>query len=294
MSLKEMARSASGGEMGDMPQGGGGRGGDDMPADLDLKSLYNENRKLQRLLGKSQKDLDGLRTDFGGMQTGMKKFQALESIFKGEGGGDDDEAESYTIAQRAQRAHQRMLDLDPEASGIPLTVDIAGSAEEALRLVREQAKIIQQLQEGQQQFRNPQFTAEQQLFVNVESQLRDEVANLFEDAGLGDQNYPDFERVAIDFLKKKKQNTAEWRRFISSPTAQSAFVREVINSKIPRAYAKRGGSEVGSYSLDEAKKDLSKVAQMSSKTPQERAARTALEKKARQAILPHLLGLDFG
>jgi hypothetical protein len=268
--------------------GGGGDGdGDDIdPAGLDPKRLYNESRKMQRLLQKKDQELAALRGEFEPIKKRMSRFDAL---FAPEEQQEEGEA-PLTAYDQAMRAHQRALDADPESSGIPLTVNTAKEASEALKIARAIQAENEELKKKLGMVEKPMYHAEQMLFVNLDGALHDAVTDLFQDEGLANENFADFERVAIGRLSKlKKEQPMEYQRLVRSAARQDAFVQEVIKSKIPRAYGKRGAEGiVDEYSVEAATADMTKA--MSMKSGPERAA---LMKKARVRLLPETLGVDI-
>lgn len=278
--------AAAGGEVDDV----GGEGDDFDPKTFDPRRSFNETRKLQRLLKKKDEELATLRGEFEPIKKKMSKFDAFERAFSGQDEGADEGDEPLSAYDQASRAHQRMIDLDPESPGMPLTVTTAREATEALKIARQIQEENKRLTEKLSMYEKPMYIAEQSMFVNLDGLMRDQVQDLFEDEALANENFEDFERVAIDRLKKLKQtDPSKYRRLVRSSAQQEAFIREVVAAKIPRAFTKRGASPVqDEYSSEQAQHDMHRA--MGMKPGPERAA---LLKKARQRLLPEMLGVDI-
>lgn len=302
-SLREMAGAAGGGGeggggnpaaggqrpgAGQRPQpGADGEGGDeDVPADVDIKRIYNENRKLSRLLAKSQQQLQGLSAEIEPLKGVSKQFDAFRSIFSEQGGAGQqgDGEQQPSIYERAEQMHQRALAANPEGGGISLTRDIAKEASEGYALVKEQAQLIKKLQEELEIVKKPAFQAENNTFMQIDNRLRNKVSELFEDEGIAAKNYNDFEQAAIAMMVERRKDPVNgpkwWRRLMFDPQAQDAFLNEVIAQKLPRSYAPRGAAAIPDYDVNQARSDF-----MRAQTMKAGPERADLKKKSRQAML---------
>jgi hypothetical protein len=198
-------------------------------------------------------------------------------------GEDEPSAYELTLAQ-----HNRYLEQNPESGGMPLTLKTAKEATDGYKLASQLKKQLEETQKKLERYENPMHTAEQMLFVNLEGGLREQVAELYG----SEDNYSTFEQVAIKKIGELRKDPIQWRNFVRSPTLQAKFMKDVVESQIPRAYGKRGsvGMSGDEYTLDQAKADNALAFSMKPNDPR----RASLLKKSRQKLLPEMLGLDFG
>lgn len=297
--LREMAGAApaqsgnqSGGSPGAGAAGGGGDDGGDeeVPQGLDTKKLYNNYRKLERLLTKQQGGTTALENELAGMK---KKWEGLSSFFGHKEDPTPEGEPKPSLSQRAKAMHQRILDADPNSAGMPLTVDMAQLSEEAYNLVTGQSKKIQELEETVKRLQSPQFAAEGAFYVSLEQALLDGLEQLYGSPDLAQEHYPDLERLAIEHLKKKKSNVAEWRKMLTSPKLQTEFAEMLVKGRLPGGYIKKGAQPLeDEYTVEMALVDQNKAEELL-RNPKTRREGSELMKKARRAILPSLLGVEM-
>lgn len=267
----------------------GGEGDEPIPDNIDPKRQFNEVRMMKRLMAKKDKELEDLRQQFASMSGVTKKMQALEQAFGGGGGQAQAEGEPELSAyELASRAHQRMLDTDPDSGGMPLTLRTAKEASDGWHAAKEMQKKLEDQEQRLKRYENPMYIAEQALFVNLDGGIRDIVAELYGN----EDNYGLFEQVAIKKIAEKRKDPLQWRNFVRSPGMQQKFMQEVVESQIPRAYAKRGSADMtgDDYSLEQAKIDNARALSLRPNDPE----RSALLTKSRRKLLPEMLGIDFG
>lgn len=284
--LRDLARQPGGGSpSGQRPVAP--QAGDDIdedpPEGYDSRKAFNENRKLSRLLSKSQQQLQGLSAEIEPLKGVKKQFDSFRNLF-----GAKEEAVAEGVAQpsiydRARKLHERAIEQDPESPGMPLTVDIAQQAHEAFSLVKEQSDVIKKMQAKLEVYEKPMYHAEQVAFVSLANRLEDKVVELFEDQGVANDNYKAFEESAIGMINQMK-STAEgmrkWQRILHSPQQQDAFVQSVIQKRMPRAFVRRGAEPMEEYSASDAMADQERASKMPA-GPQ----RAQLMKRARQRML---------
>jgi hypothetical protein len=128
------------------------------------------------------------------------------------------------------------------------------------------------------------FFAEQTFAVSAAATLKQELESIYGDKAAADENYPDFERTAINRIQALKQKGgSDYLNLLRDPAALNRFVREVVTSKFPKAYNTREGfRKLDDYSIDDAKRDMDLVQSGKIKDPRE-ASR--LQAKARQRML---------
>jgi hypothetical protein len=247
---------------------------------------YNEVRKLQRLLEKQNKEMEAMRNEFAPLK---QRFSQMQGLF-GVGNSDDDEEQPMSYLDKVKKADRYLREQDPDSNGLALTLEGAQLIEQ---LKEQNAKLLEKVEH----MSNPQFTAEQNLFVTLEGGIKEEMARFFGEEGVED-NYPDFERVAISKLKEIRQDPKRWMTMLRSPDMQRQFVRAVITAKMPKLDNMPGWKKVETYSVDDAKRDLSRSEALA-KQAKEKKSRdlmiqaSELAKKARQRLLPETLGLRF-
>ena len=289
--LREMAGGVApvmGGGNPGSHEGGGGEGDDPTPGDIDPKRMFNELRMTKRLLAKKDKEMEALNARFATLDPLTKQMQQMRELFgapipETNDGEDEPSAYELTLAQ-----HNRYLEQNPESGGMPLTLKTAKEATDGYKLASQLKKQLEETQKKLERYENPMHTAEQMLFVNLEGGLREQVAELYG----SEDNYSTFEQVAIKKIGELRKDPIQWRNFVRSPTLQAKFMKDVVESQIPRAYGKRGsvGMSGDEYTLDQAKADNALAFSMKPNDPR----RASLLKKSRQKLLPEMLGLDFG
>lgn len=248
--------------------GGNGPGQDSM----DPKRLYGEVQKLSRLLRAEREDRTKLQQQIDSLSQNQQKFKRL---FAEDDPGTGDTAP--TLSQRARLSHDRMRELDPESPGMPLTVDMASTLDEAKEIIAKQQERIDKL-EGRY---SPFAISEGSMFVALENLIEDELFNLYGNEKDATENYPDFERLAIARLKEmREKDPRKYKFFITSQKQQSDFVRNLINAKIPRSYEPKGAQAVELYGEKDALRDM-KLAE-SEKDPRKKED---LYRRARQWAL---------
>lgn len=246
--------------------------------------IYNEYRKLQRLFEKQGKELEALKGEFAPVKSQLSRFQ---SMFSGPQ-VEDDKPLSYL--EKVRRADRSIREADPGSNGLALTLEGA----EMLEKIREENNMLKQ---QMQRMSSPQSIAENQMFVMVEGYIKDEIERFFGAEGV-DDNYPDFERVAITKLKEVRKDPKKWAQIVRSPEAQKNFCRAVISAKMPKIDKLPGWQKIDTYSIQDAQRDLERSEKLAIKARQERSRdglqqASDLARKARQRLLPETLGLKF-
>jgi hypothetical protein len=135
---------------------------------------------------------------------------------------------------------------------------------------------------------NPQFAAEQIMFVNIETALKSQIEDLYGAENV-DDNYPDFQRVAIERMKAIKADPKKWASLVSNNKLQNDFVKHVVAAKVPKMANVPGWQKIETYSVEDAKRDLVRAEQLAKDGHRQEASE--LQKKARQALLPYTLGI---
>jgi hypothetical protein len=143
----------------------------------------------------------------------------------------------------------------------------------------------------------PQHVAEQTLFVSLEGGIKEEMEKFFGEAGV-DDNYPDFERVAIAKLREIRKDQKKWAQLLRSADMQKQFVRAVIFAKMPKLENVPGWKKIETYGVSEAQQDLRRSEQMAEKGRKDNDRNlliqaSQLAEKARHRLLPETLGLKF-
>jgi hypothetical protein len=261
-----------------------GASGSEQPQDKSNDRSYNEYRKLQRLYEKQNKDMETLRGEIAPLKGQLTQFQRMFS-------GEKDEGEkNLTYLDRVKRADRSIRDSDPSSNGLALTLEGAELLEE---LRSQNAQMRQQME----RMNTPQHVAEQTLFVNLEGGIKDEMERFFGESGV-DDNYLDFERVAIQKLKLIKEDPKKWAQLLRSSDMQKQFVKAVIHAKMPKLDNMPGWKKIDTYGVQDAQRDLQRSETMASKAKQEKNRELLLQasqlaQKARQRLLPETLGLRF-
>jgi hypothetical protein len=262
-----------------------GAAGSEQPQGQQGDRSYNEVRKLQRLLEKQTREMETLKGEFAPLKGQLTQFQRMFS-----GAKDDEGEEKLTYVDRVRRADRSIRESDPSSNGLALTLEGAELLEE---LRSQNAQMKQQME----RMNTPQHNAEQMLFINIEGGIREEIERFFGEAGV-DDNYPDFERVAIDRLREVQKDPKKWVAFLRSKEAQKQFVKAVITAKMPKLDNMPGWKKIDTYGVQDAQRDLQRSEAMALKAKQEKnrdmyLQASQLAQKARQRLLPETLGLRF-
>lgn len=264
---------ASGSEGGQQQQQGGDRS-------------YNEVRKLQRLLEKQSKEMEAMRGEFAPLK---QRFSQLQN-FMGGGSTEDDDEKPLSYIDKVRRADRSIREADPSSNGLALTL-------EGAQLIEQIRSENAELKKNLERMNNPQFTAEQNLFVSLEGGIKEEMARFFGEDGV-DDNYPDFERVAIARLKEVQKDPKMWMAMLRSPERQKQFIRAVMTAKMPKMDNMPGWKKVETYSVNDAQRDLERSEKLAMQAKEKKSRdlmiqASELAKKARQRLLPETLGLRF-
>lgn len=262
--------------------------GDDeeIPEGLDLKRLYNENRKLSRLLAKSQTDFTELRGQF---EPTKRQLDALRAAFGGKPDPVEEGQRAPSIRDQVRRAHERMLESDPEGPGMPLTLGMAEQAHDAYERTTSHEAKIAELEAELKALKNPMAAAEGAMYVSLDTTLEDLLLELYDgEQALVDENKDSFVQKVISKLPELKKDSVKWRRLVTSPKVQRDFLTEVITARLPRSFSKRGAQPIDEYSKDSALADMERAMKMP-KSPE----RAELLKRARQRLIPEMLGFDM-
>lgn len=289
MAIKDQMGGGAGGGNGQQPprrqapqggEGGGGDGDEEPPEGYDAKRLYNENRKLQRLLAKANGEFSDFRSK---VEPQLSRLQKLGDVFGNPGGKVEESESGPSIFEQIYDLDSQSRARDPENGGMPITVGLAKKLEEATSIIKQQADELKKLRGEADTFKKPAHTAENMLYVSLDGLLHENLLELFEgDEEAADLNKPDFERVAGELLKQKRQNFGTWRQLLTNPKKQAEFVQEVLAKKIPSRFK---GAQPIEYSMDDAMADMKRAESM--KPGPERAA---LRKKARMRFLEGTVG----
>lgn len=247
---------------------------------------YNEIRKLQRLLEKTTKELDTLKNEHAPLKEQLSRFQ---SAFGGSSKtGEDGKPKTYL--DRVRMADQAVRETNPDSNGLALTLEAAELIEQ---LREENAK----LKQNQDRMNSPMFVAEQNMFINLENGIREQMAQVFGEEGI-DDNYPDFEKVALERLREINKDQKAWVSIVRSPEKQRQLIREVIAKKMPKLQNVPGWKRVETYTDADAMRDMQRAEKMA-KEGREKRDRSMIEEaskiaaKARQHLLPKTLGLQM-
>lgn len=268
---------------------GSGQNGNGQQRAMTPEQLYNENRKLQRLLGKQKEEIAGLRGEIDPLKQSLGKFNQFAALFGGKEQPVPEGAKKPKLSERAKALHDAVIANDPESGGIPLTLDMAGISEQAFELVQTQAKKIEELEAQLKMVQSPQHAAEGQMFVSIDGHIRDALEEFLGDAALAEENYDDFEKEAIKKLKELKADRKKWARFLSGgQSVWQQFAQAVVQGKYGGKLVRKGAQAVEEYSIADAQADQERC-----KTMEAGPERAALFKKARQRLLPEMLGLKF-
>lgn len=265
---------ASGPEGGQQQQQGGDRS-------------YNEVRKLQRLLEKQSKEMEAMRGEFAPLK---QRFSQLQNFMGGGSATEDDDEKPLSYLDKVRRADRSIRDADPSSNGLALTL-------EGAQLIEQIRSENAELKKNLERMNNPQFTAEQNLFVSLEGGIKEEMARFFGEDGV-DDNYPDFERVAIARLKEVQKDPKMWMAMLRSPERQKQFIRAVMTAKMPKMDNMPGWKKVDTYSVNDAQRDLERSEKLAMQAKEKKSRdlviqASELAKKARQRLLPETLGLRF-
>ena len=254
-------------------------------SNLDPQRLFNENQKNKRLYEKSLKEIENLRGELGSVKPILDQFR---QAFGGQKPTEGDAPMSYLDKVRA--THNKIKEEDPNSNGLALTLE---GAELIEQLRQENAA----LKKASSQNEQPEGVASKQMFVRLEHEIKEKLYEMFTTEELADDNYPDYERVAIKKLQAIRENKREWMKLLNNPEKVKELANTIFSEKMPRMDKMPGWQKINDYSPSDAQADEARAEKMTQEAYEKGdrkllAEASKLQTKARQRLLPLRMGIE--
>ncbi len=254
-------------------------------ANIDPQRMHNELQKYKRLYEKQSKEMESMKGELGNIKP---MFDTFKQAF---GGGQQQEgAKPMSYLDKVRATHNQIKEQDPTSNGLALTLE---GAELIEQLRQENAALKKQTSQNDM----PEGVASKQMFVRLEHEIKEKLYDMFSTEELADDNYPDYERVAIKKLQSIRENKREWMKLLNNPEKVKELAATIFAEKMPRMDKVAGWTKVDDYTPAQAQADALRADKMTEEAYAKGdrkllAEASRLQTKARQRLLPLQMGIE--